>query len=543
MEIIFSKLKTNWKSGVTVALVSIPLSVSLAVASQTTPVAGIITAFWAGILASLFGGSNFNIVGPTGALSGILATYAIVHGAHTLPMVAVMTGAIILVAYVTKLERYLVFVPASTVHGFTLGVAFIIALNQMNFALGLNGLEKHEKFIDNVIESFKHISYFSPVAVIIFFAFLVGLFIFLRYLPKVPGAIILSPVGILLGYASTQKLIPLQLETLQSRFGDMSPTLFQKPVFFFDSSLVITALTVAFVAILETMISARIADGITHTKHNKRKEMMGLGLANVASGMFGGIPATAALARTSLNIKTGATDKISATVSSVVIAIISLLLLTYFKYIPMSVIAAILVFVAIRMVEAEHLVRFFKYDKKNFILTLLVAAVTIYEDPIIGILFGTAVSLLVFMDTLSRGQFDLAINHIDKGIVDKVSGAEIDKKTKESHILVYSIKGHLSYINSQAHITRFEQNLTEYHSVVLRLRELYFIDSDGVEALDELITLIRSTGKKVILTGISELVDSTLKQQSHHYKQLKKDGLLFEKTTEALQYLGVTIAK
>ena len=123
---IFSKIKFNWKSGITVALVSIPLSVSLAVASQSSPVEGIITAIWAGLVASLFGGSNYNIVGPTGALSGLLAAYALMHGSSSLAMLAIMCGVFILLAYVFKLERYLFFIPASTVHGFTLGVAFII---------------------------------------------------------------------------------------------------------------------------------------------------------------------------------------------------------------------------------------------------------------------------------------------------------------------------------------------------------------------------------------------------------------------------------
>ena len=155
---MFSRMKNNWKSGVTVALVSIPLSISLAVASQTSPVVGIVTAIWAGLITSLFGGSNFNIVGPTGALSGILASYAIVHGAPSLAMVAIVSGIFILIAYVFQLEKYLKFIPSSAVHGFTLGVACIIALNQANFALGINGLEKHERFIDNLIETTRHLS-------------------------------------------------------------------------------------------------------------------------------------------------------------------------------------------------------------------------------------------------------------------------------------------------------------------------------------------------------------------------------------------------
>lgn len=537
------KIQENWKSGLTVSLVSIPLSVSLAVASQTSPVAGIITAIWAGVIASIFGGSNFNIVGPTGALSGILATYAIIHGAATLPMLAIITGVIILVAYATKLERYLVFVPASTIHGFTLGVAFIIGLNQLNFALGLTGLTKHEKFIDNLFESLAHLSEASFIALAVFLFFLISLLLLAKLTPKIPGAILLSPIGILFGYLASNNILPFQLETLGSKFSDVSAKIFLIPTFSFDISMLSVGLTVAFVAILETMISAKIADGMTKTKHHKRKEMLGLGLANIASGLFGGIPATAALARTSLNIKTGATDKISATISSIAIAVISLLLLTYFKFIPMAVIAAILVFVAIRMVEAEHFIRFYKYDKKSFYISLIVAFVTIYEDPIIGILLGTVLSLLLFMDKLSRGQFDLVMNHINKGVVGHMTGEQLSQITKNSHVLVYSIKGHLAYINSQAHITRFEEGLKHHDSVVLRIRELYFIDGDGAEAFDEIIEIIHSKGKKVLLSGVNPNIESHLNNESKEYKKLKDAGLVFEKTTEALTFLGLKSSK
>ena len=129
-----ARLAANWQSGITVSLVSIPLSVSLAVASQATPVMGIITAIWAGLMAAIFGGSNYNIVGPTGALSGLLAAYALTQGVSMLPMLAIVAGLFVLIAYAARLERFLVFVPASAIQGFTLGVAFIIGLNQLNFA-------------------------------------------------------------------------------------------------------------------------------------------------------------------------------------------------------------------------------------------------------------------------------------------------------------------------------------------------------------------------------------------------------------------------
>ncbi|MEY4602243.1 MAG: hypothetical protein RL292_184, partial [Candidatus Parcubacteria bacterium] len=509
----------------------------------STPTAGIITAIWAGLMASIFGGSKFNIVGPTGALSGILAAYALTHGASALSMLAIVSAVFIFISYIFKLERYLVFIPASTVHGFTLGVAFIIGLNQMNFAFGLSGLEKHPEFIKNVIETFSHLGQISLPTFGIFALFLFGLFALLKLTPKLPGAITLTPIGILLGYLSVVGRLPFELKTLGMQYADIAPKLFQPFHFFIDSSLFLPALTVAVVAILETMISAKIADGMTGTKYHPRKEVFGLGIANAVSGLLGGIPATAALARTSLNVKTGANDTMSATISSVCIALISFVFLTYFKYIPLAVIAAILVFVAARMVEIVHFSRMFTLDKKSFVIALLVAFVTIYEDPIVGILFGTAISLLLFVEKLSKGQFELMINNTDKKLTDHVFGDDIEDADlcKDCHTLVYSIKGQLAYVNAQAHISRFETKLNaDYEHVILRMRELFFIDLDGVDAFEEIVTLIESQGKQVLLTGVNPLIEKSL-EESKAFQRIRDTKRIFPHTREALQKLGYAL--
>ncbi len=537
MQNIVTNIKANWKSGITVALVSIPLSVSLAVASGTSPSVGIITAVWAGLFASVFGGSNFNIVGPTGALSGMLAAYAIMHGADMLPMLALVTGVFVLISYFFKLERYLVLIPGSTVHGFTLGVAFIIGLNQFNFATGISGLTQHPHFIDNVVESFTHISEGSLAAFLVFVLFLFALFLITKYLKKIPAVIALAPIGIGLGYVASKGMVPFVLQTLGQKFPTMSSAIVAMPKFSFDSSLIIAGLTVAVVAILETMISAKIADVMTKTKHEKRKEMFGLGLANIASGLAGGIPATAALARTALNIKSKSNNKMSATVSSIAIALVSLLVLKYFAFIPLAVIAAILVFVAVRMIEVEHFKRMFAYNRRDFYLALVVAFVTIYEDPIVGILVGVAISLLFFVEKLSHGHFELIINSKDKKIVDRIIDDKVDEIRPDSHTVVYSIKGQLSYINMESHVERFENKLHGADTIIIRLRELYHMDLEGVEAFDEIIHVLKRMNKKVLITGVNPLIEKIL-ETSHTYKELKKSHLVFDRTRSALVHLG-----
>ncbi|MDR3550135.1 MAG: solute carrier family 23 protein [Candidatus Babeliales bacterium] len=531
LQSLIPSIKSNWKSGLAVSLVSIPLSISLAIASGVSPIQGIITGIWAGLIASFFGGSNFNIVGPTGALSGIIASHAIIHGAQSVSMVALCAGIFILIAYALKWERFIVFIPSSVIHGFTLGIALIIALNQLNFALGLEGLVKHEKFIDNVLETVRNICHFCPPTLLIFSFFLSALFV-LRHLINIPGAIILSPLGILLGYATTYNIISLPLKTIQSTFGIINATLFIAPTFSLSKASIITALVVALVAILETMLSAKIADGITHTRHNSHKEMFGLGLANIASGLMGGMPATAALARTALNIKTGATNSMSATLSSIFMICISLLVFSWFKFMPMAVIAAILVYVAINMIERKHFDRLFKYDKTTFFITLLVAGITVYEDPIMGILIGTALSLLLFVENLAKGHYEIAMPEDEED----TAAAQALLPLKTNNVLIYSIKGKLIYINSIAHINRFENDFDSYTVIILRLRDIYFIDLDGIDALDEIIDIIQTKKQKVLIASVNPSIKNSLIKTSKTFEKLEKEGLVFNKTTDALRY-------
>lgn len=527
---LLKKIQHNWRSGITVALVSLPLSISLAIASQATPVAGIITAIWAGLIASLFGGSNYNIIGPTGALSGILATYALNHGAQALPALALITGICILLAWLLKLERYIIFVPSSTIHGFTLGVAFIIALNQLNFALGLKSLAPHDTILANTYESLRHLTTMSWPTFMLFLSALLALHLFANI--KIPGAIIVAFIGIGIGYLSHIEILPYAFETLGTKFGTIHAQLFAWPTFHLHQPLVGTGIIVAIIAIVETMISARIADGITHTKHPKRKELFGLGLANIASGLCGGIPATAALARTALNIKSGATDKLSQTISSICMAIIALLFLTFFTYLPLAVVAALLVMVAIRMIEAEHFFRLFHHDKTNFFIALLVAVITVYEDPIIGIFIGTAISLFIFMEQISHGHF----NAITAERQSTTQALDTPHQIP-TNVFIYAIKGQLAYINSQAHCARFESNFPDYTYIVLDLRELYFIDMDGIDAIDEIADLITAHKSQLYIIDAPLMITAQICTQSKHYKQLKTNHHIFTDLETTLQTL------
>jgi len=529
------KLKSNWKSGITVSFVSLPLSISLAVAAGATPLMGVITAIWAGLVASVLGGSNYNIVGPTGALSGILVVYALSYGVSILPLLAILSGLFILLVYVLKLERYIIFIPSSVIHGFTLGVAFIIALGQLNFALGMAGLAQHERFIANIQETLSNLEKANLAAVVLFSACFFFLLVWRRFSVKIPGVIIVAPSGILLGYLSQEGRIAVDLQTLFSKFGNISGKLWAVPDFnfVFNKGIFIGAMTIALVAILETLLSAKIADGMTRTKHNTRKEVLGVGAANIASGIFGGIPATAALARTALNIKSGADHKVSAAVSSVFIAVISLILLPFFKYLPLAAVAAILVFTAVQMVEKKHFLHLYKHDKSALFLSLLVAVVTVVEDPIVGILVGATIALLVFANNMSRAETEITLNK-DKQLIKRINSAQLLHTRNHGDVLVYRFAGQLTYVNAQSHINNISLINGETKIVILSFRNLFFMDVDGMGSIQEMVSILEGKGKRVMLSAVNGLVAKPLKKEGW-FRELGERGSVFASTQEALE--------
>jgi len=532
-------LSANWKSGLTVALLSVPLSISLAIATNATPVMGIITAIWAGIIASIFGGSNFNIVGPAAALSGVLASFALNNGVTPLPWIAVFTGVLVLLAWMLHWEKYIAFIPGSVVHGFTLAVAFIIGLNQLNFALGLTGLPQHSEFIMNIIESLKHVGMAHLPTVGLFTAGLIFLFMWSKYMSWLPGPIPLAVIGIIVGMLGANGIGMDGIQTLYTKFGEFDTALIRLPVFstgMFTREFISTTFTVALIAMIETLLSAKVADGMTHTKFDKRKEMLGLGLANIASGFAGGLPATGVFARTAINVKSHATHRMSQGVNAVAVAAICLVFLAQFRYLPLAIVAAILVFSATRMVQHEHFVRLYRQDIVGFGLSMTVALLSIIFDPMIGILVGATAALLFFVHTMSKGQAEVTIN---KGgaLAERMSSKSfLRKRPDQGDVFVYRFAGALNYVNAQAHLTTLE-DLNGPHTVVLAFRNLFFVDCDGIDAIEEMTEALEAKGMRVAFTGVSELLMPML-APSKIYKRKQDEKLIFESTSDAAKQLN-----
>ncbi|MEN9649494.1 MAG: hypothetical protein RL094_461 [Candidatus Parcubacteria bacterium] len=534
MKSILSEMKANWKAALSVALINIPMSISLAIASGVAPTVGIVTAIWAGLVAAIFGGSHYNVVGPAGALSGILAGYSLIFGPQILPVIALITGVMVLIIWALRWDRYIVFIPSSVVHGFTLSVAFVIGLGQLNSAFGLKGLIKHEKFVGNVVETLRHLGSTHAPTFILFIIGLAMMFALFKWLPKIPNSVVVALFGIAVGVVASKGYLPYGFETIQSKYGALSLNLFSMPHFtkeMFSIAVFKAIPLVAIVVILETLLSAKIADGMTKTRYNQKKEVFGIGLANVVSGLFGGLPATGVFARTAMNIKSGATSRYSAIMNTIVVAIVSFFLLQYFSYLPMAIVASILIYIALRMVALKHFQNLYRFDKTAFILSIVVAVLSIVYDPLIGILLGSGVSLLIFMNYMSKAQSEVLIGSA-QGEMERLRVNDINFEEVGGDTMIYRFVGELNYMNAETHKT-FLVNLKADKYVIFNFKNLFYIDIDGLDALDEIIEELELHGKHVYVSGLPPILESLFLQKAWYLRK-KEQKHVFEGTAGAL---------
>lgn len=541
-------IRENWKSGLAVALINIPLSISLAVASlgpasDNAPLIGILTAIYAGAFAAVFASSNFNIFGPAGALSGILLAFVAQVGGEYVPVLSLLTGAIILVIWALRLSRYITLIPGSALHGFLLGVAITIAGTQLNAALGILPKASHETFLANLLQTFSQLGETNFASFGVFaFGFIV-LLLMKRFFPKIPGAVVVTVLGILIGWILAPQLHSFGVLTLKDKFPSLEFHLWSLPDFLavksglLDSAekmrlLLRYAFVIAVIAILETMIAAKIAEKITKERFGRDREIFGLGMANLASGAVGGMPATAVLVRTALNAKSGATHRTSAFLVALFTLLISWLGFSVFTRIPMPIIAAILMNIAVGMVEIELYKNIFKLDRIAFFLTFLVAIITVVDDPIMGIIAGTALALLVFIKKVSEGNVKIGLFR-DGKYVGKIRAKEYSHLQKKNDIIIYRFNGSLTYLNMEPQLDRIRELHAPKH-VVFSFSNVYNIDLDGVEALEEMFEKVREKSIGISLSGLSKEIVQ-LMEKTKSYRELHESGAVFSASSLAIR--------
>ncbi len=546
---IQSHVRENWKSGLTVALISVPLSIALSIASGAGPLPGLIAGIWGTFIGSIFIGSNYNILGAAGALTTVLFGAVLAApfglGAAILPILALFTGVIVLIVWALKLERFLYYIPSSVMYGFAAGVAILIAAAQLFDATGLSALSRTGHFLGDIEKFLANTDAVHGASVGVFFTFLAGILLWKQFVKKIPAVIPAAFAGIVFGALET-RYFPLEITSLQDKFGSFSATL-ALPVawssistIFADPTILKATISIAgliaLIAVLETLITAKLGDKLTKTESSSSRELLGLALSNLGSGAMGGLPTTGVFIRTGANIKAGATHRTSGILAAIFTALIALMVLPFFAFIPMAVIAAILVNTALGLLEVDKFVEFWHHERESFAIAIIVALITIFHDAGLGVGVGAILALLLFSSKVAHGRFDLTWNFKNGSTAILRSARHLTAPTGTTSVWLatYSIAGNVGYIDANRHSTNLKLLGTYAPVVVLRLRDLFSIDFEGAEALADAVADLQSRKIVVYVSGASPSLTHELMSYPA-FATLKDGGFLIEKTGDALE--------
>jgi SulP family sulfate permease len=544
------RISENWKAALTVAFISVPLSIALSIASGAGPLPGLIAGIWGTLVGAFFIGSEYNIIGAAGALTTVLfaATLAapLGLGANILPLLALFTGAIVFVVWLLKLDRYLYYIPSSVMYGFAAGVAILIAASQLFDATGLSKLSRTGHFLGDIEKFLANTASVHTPSLLVFAAFLAGILIWKKQVKKIPAVIPAAVIGILFGYLEAT-YFPLDIFSLQDKFGSITATLILPVAWdglraiFADHAAFAAVLKVsgiiALIAVLETLITAKLGDKLTKTESSSSRELFGLALSNLGSGAMGGLPTTGVFIRTGANIKAGATHRTSGILAAIFTGIIALLVLPFFSFIPMAVIAAILVNTALGLLETEKFEEYWHHERESFGVAILVALVTIFHDAGLGVAIGAMVALFLFASKVSHGRFDVIWNFTDGTTKEVRSCRTLDIPTdKKLAFVSYSIAGNIGYIDANRHFTNLKKlaGSNGAPAVILRFKNLFSVDFEGAEALVEAIKELKSKSVAVYVSSLSPQLEEEL-LAFPIFKDLKADGFFTERTSDAIQ--------
>ena len=515
---LFSVMKTYTKeqffkdivAGIIVAIIALPLSIALALASGVTPEKGIYTAIIAGFLISFFGGSRVQISGPTAAFATIVAGIVAKNGMDGLIVATIMAGIILIIMGLLKLGSLIKFIPYTITTGFTSGIAITIVVGQIKSFLGLttdpsvNAIETVEK-IEEVVH---HIGTMNWSAVIVGCVCLAVLIIWPMlpgFLKKIPGSLVAVFVGIFM--VSVLKMEVKTIGELYTITTDLPK--FQLPGFDFKmiGNLLPDAFTIAILAAIESLLSCVVADSMVNSKHRSNMELVAQGIGNVGSALFGGIPATGAIARTAANVKNGGRTPISGMVHSIVLLLILVVLMPYAGLIPMPTIAAILFMVAYNMSEWKKFVHLCKTAPKSDIIVLVLTFVlTVMFDLVVAIEVGMVLAAMLFMKRMSEVTEVEGWKYIDdENDPDSISLREVPKNT-----MVYEISGPLFFGAADKILSI---NLKDKANVlVLRMRSVTALDATAMHSLEELYTKCKKKEIKLVLSHVNEQPMRTMKK-------------------------------
>ncbi|KQB03621.1 sulfate permease [Vibrio metoecus] len=498
----------NITAGLIVGVVALPLAMAFAIASGVKPEQGIYTAIIAGIIVSLFGGSRVQIAGPTGAFIVILAGIVAEHGITGLQIATIMAGFILVILGLARLGSIIRYIPDPVIVGFTSGIGVIIWVGQWRDFFGLPEI-KGEHFHQKLIAIFHAFPQFHLTTTLLALLSL-ALVIFGPKIPKlskIPG-----PLLALVVVTSLQYVIGFEgVRTIGSAFGGIPQGLpeFALPDLSLSQmiQLIGPAFAIAMLGAIESLLSAVVADGMAGTKHNSNQELVGQGIANIITPLFGGIAATGAIARTATNIRNGGNSPIAGVMHALTLVIILLVLAPLAVNIPLATLSAILFVVAWNMSEAPHFVQLAKRaPRADVAILLLTFGLTAFADLVVAVNIGVIIAMLHFVKRMAssvevkaNGSQDMSYELAQQG-----------RSALPRELAVYALEGPFFFAAAET-FERVMSSIQETpHILILRLKWVPFMDITGIQTLEEIIQSFHKRGIKVLISGANPRVSQKL---------------------------------
>jgi len=511
-----AKFRHDAVAGLTVAIVALPLAMALAVASGTTPDKGLITAIVAGLLISALGGSRFQIGGPTGAFIPVVYAIIVGHGFDGLVLATLMAGALLVAAGLMRVGTLMKYMPQPVITGFTSGIAVIIFASQFKDLLGLQVEHVPAEFIAKIAMLAQHAGEFNPWAIAIAGGSAAVILAVRRWAPSAPGFL----VAVMLSAAAVA-LLDLPVDTIGSRFGGIPASLPMPALPHFSWQRIVelfpAALTIAFLAGVESLLSAVVADGMTGSRHRSNTELIAQGIANGASALFGGLPATGAIARTATNIRAGGLTPVAGILHALLILAFVLGLSGLASYVPMPALAGMLVVVAWNMSEHQHFRHTLSAPKGDRAVLLATFLLTVLVDLTVAIEVGMVMAAFVFMFRMAD------VVEVNSGLKlvqedeDEAAGNGTDSGQREllpAGVEVFQIAGPLFFGTSNRLDNLLDQFFHPPRVFILRMRLVPIIDASGVHALKALVQRCRQRGIILIASGLQPQPRRVLEQMS-----------------------------
>lgn len=515
-----SKFIADLIAGITVGLVALPLAMAFAIASGVPPQAGIYCAIVTGFLIALLGGSRTQVSGPTGAF--VVVIFGIVHqyGLSGLFMCTMMAGVILILLGVTGMGTAVKFFPRPVIIGFTNGIALLIASTQVKDFFGLTMQRIPGEFLPRMAHVARHFETISWPATLLAVGSLAIIFLFTRYVKRVPGTVVALVAGTVAVVA-----FKLPVETIGTRFGGIPSGLptFHVPELRMDLVPILfsPALTVAMLGAIESLLSATVADRMTKDRHNPNVELIAQGVGNVVSPLFGGLPATGAIARTATNIRSGAQTPVAAMIHAVTLLAILLFAAPLAAHIPLATLAAILFVVAYNMGEWREIPPLLKLTKADISVWAITFALTVLADLTLAVEVGMLLAVLLFIRkvTLTTTVSEVTPEYVDDGRVHILQDKEIPDYATVIRIHGPFLFGATDKLNEVIEpIDRLPP------IVILRLRNMTAIDATGLVALEELADKLHESGRHLILCGAREQ-PAQLMQQAEFEQHVGRENI------------------